>query len=60
MSTLEQSIEYRVRLNQAIMNDNIFLGSQGSSDFREFYSINRALSSFTDPGTFNVYSKFNI
>ena len=57
MSTLGQSVEYRVRLNQVIMSDNIFLGSQGGSDFREFYSINKVSSAFTDPGTFDDYSK---
>ena len=60
MSTLDQSAEYKVRLNQVIMSDSIFLGSQGSSDFREFYSINKVSSAFTDPRAFNDYSKFII
>ena len=37
-------VEYQVKINEVNTNDNIFLGSQGSTNKYSFYSIDREIN----------------
>ena len=55
VSSLGLKSQYLVRQNQATMNDNIFLGSQGPSSELIFYSIDRKSSSYSNIDFDNAY-----
>ena len=48
-------VQYQVRLNQAVINDDIFLGSQGISSEVSFYNIERKRISYSNIDFNNAY-----
>ena len=53
--SLGLQVQYQVRQNQAVMNDDILLGSQGHSNEVNFYSIDRKRISYSTIGFNNSY-----
>ena len=46
MSDIYQELSYHIYQNQGILNDNLFLGSQGASNKINFYSIEKKCTNF--------------
>ena len=53
--TLGLQVQYQAKQNQAVMNDNFFLGSQGLSNEVNFYSIDRKRVSYSSIDFNNAY-----
>ena len=53
--TLGLQVQYQAKQNQAVMNDDVFLGSQGLTNEVNFYSIERKRVSYSSIDFNNAY-----
>ena len=59
VSLMSQRILFQVRQNQAFLNDNLIIGSQGSATELEFYSIEQAQTIISSINSDNGYMQIS-